>query len=92
MDPAYWFPVTQRDDPGPVAGLGIAAANSGSVKSRRLGQNCVGANMVPKASPYGQKIIHTFPCGVLDKLATTQRGQPQHMVYTISRLTQIVAN
>ena len=48
--------------------------------------------MVRKASPYGQKIIHTFPCGVLDKLATTQRGQPQHMVYTISRLTQIVAN
>ena len=30
--------MTQRDDLEPVAGLGIAAANGGAVKSRRLGQ------------------------------------------------------
>ena len=84
--------MAQPDDPELVAGLGIAATNGGSVKSRRLDQNCFGANMVRKASPYGQKIIHAFPCGVLDKLTATQRGQPQHMVYTISRLTQIVSN
>ena len=34
----------QRDDREPVVGLGIAAAEGGSVKSRRLGQICVGAN------------------------------------------------
>ena len=38
------FHVTQRDDLEPVGGLGIAATKCGSVKSRRLGQICVGAN------------------------------------------------
>jgi hypothetical protein len=36
--------MTQRGDPEPVGGLGVAAAEGGSVKSRRLGQICVGAN------------------------------------------------
>ena len=36
--------MTQRDDLEPDGGLGIAAAEGGSVKSRRLGQICVGAN------------------------------------------------
>jgi hypothetical protein len=36
--------MTQRDDREPVGGLGIAAAEGGSGKSRRLGQICVGAN------------------------------------------------
>ena len=35
--------MTQRDDPEPFAQRGLAAANGGSVKSRRLGQICVGA-------------------------------------------------
>ncbi len=36
--------MTQRDDLEPIGGLGIAAANGGSVKSWHLGQICVGAN------------------------------------------------
>ena len=36
--------MTQRHDLEPVAGRGIAAANGGSVKSRRLGQICIGAH------------------------------------------------
>ena len=42
--------LTQRDDLEPVGGPGIAAAKGGSVKSRRLGQICVGANnLIPGA-------------------------------------------
>ena len=36
--------MTQRDDLEPIGGLGTAATKGGSVKSRRLGQICVGAN------------------------------------------------
>ena len=36
--------MTQRDDLEPIDGLGIAAAEGGSVKSWRLGQIYVGAN------------------------------------------------
>ena len=38
--------MTQRDDREPAGGPGIAAAEGGSVKSRRLGQICVGANIL----------------------------------------------
>jgi len=38
------LPVTQRDGLESIAGRGAAAAKGGSVKSRRLGQICVGAN------------------------------------------------
>ena len=44
IDPVCRVPVTQLDDLEPVAGLGIAAANGGAVKSRRLGHICVGTN------------------------------------------------
>ena len=44
IDPVCRFHVTQRDDLEPVGGLGIAVAKGGSVKSRRLGQICVGTN------------------------------------------------
>jgi hypothetical protein len=40
--------MTQRDDLEPVGGLGLVAAEGGSVKSRRLGQICVGANTISK--------------------------------------------
>ena len=35
IDPVCRFPVVQHDDLEPIAGRGIAAANGGSVKSRR---------------------------------------------------------
>ncbi len=54
-DPARRFHVTQRDDLEPVGGLGIAAAKGGSVKSRRLGQICVGANTRTV------KLVHEWP-------------------------------
>ena len=44
IDPVCRFHVTQRDDLEPVGGLRIRAAKGGSVKSRRLGQICAGAN------------------------------------------------
>ena len=44
IDPVCRLPMTQRDDLEPIGGLGIAAANCGSVKSWHLGQICVGAN------------------------------------------------
>ena len=37
--------MTQRDDLEPIGGLGTAATKGGSVKSPRLGQICVGANI-----------------------------------------------
>ena len=37
--------MTRRDDLEHVGGLGIAVAKGGAVKSRRLDQVCVGANM-----------------------------------------------
>ena len=50
--------MTQRDDLEPIGGLGTAATNGGSVKSWRLGQICVGANMEP------QDVISVHPDGV----------------------------
>ena len=44
IDLACRLPATQRDDLEPVGGLEIAATKGGAVKSRRLGQICVGAN------------------------------------------------
>ena len=44
IDPVCRFHVAQRDDLEPVGGLEIAATKGGAVKSRRLGQICVGAN------------------------------------------------
>ncbi len=44
IDPVCRLPMTQRDDLEPIGGLGTAATKGGSVKSRRLGQICVGAN------------------------------------------------
>jgi hypothetical protein len=44
IDPVSRFHVTQRDDLESVGGLGIAATKGGAVKSRCLGQICVGAN------------------------------------------------
>ena len=45
--------MTQCDDLEPVGGLGTAAAIGGSVKSRRLGQICVGANTPTLGSTNG---------------------------------------
>ena len=39
IDPVCRLTMTQRDDREPVGGLGIAAAEGGSVKSRRPGSN-----------------------------------------------------
>ena len=44
IDPICRLPVTQRDDLEPVVECGVAAANGGPATSRRLGQNCFGAN------------------------------------------------
>ena len=49
IDPVCRFPVTQRDGLEPIAGRGLAAAKGGSVKNRRLGQICVGANSLMPA-------------------------------------------
>ena len=49
--------MTQRDHLELVAGLVIAAANSESVKSWRLVQNCFGANILVK------KYVNTLDCG-----------------------------
>ena len=50
IDPVCRFHVNQRDDLEPVGGLGIAATKGGSVKSRHLGQICVGANTLPTSA------------------------------------------
>ena len=44
IDPVCRLPVTQRNDLEAVAGRGLATAKGGSVKSRRLGQICLGSN------------------------------------------------
>ena len=44
IDAACRLPMTQRDDPELVAGRGVATADSGPVKCRRLGQIAVGAD------------------------------------------------
>ena len=49
IDPVCRLAMTQCDDLEPVAGLGAATAEGGSVKSWRLGQICVGANSAPLA-------------------------------------------
>jgi hypothetical protein len=55
IDPACRFPVTQRDDPGIVAGRGMAAADGGSRKCRHLGQIRVGANTLGSRSLNSQQ-------------------------------------
>ena len=44
IDPVCRLHVTQREDLEPVGGLGIVAAQGGSVKSRHLSQICLGAS------------------------------------------------
>jgi hypothetical protein len=55
IDPACRIPVTQRDDPGIVAGRGMAAADGGSRKCRHLCQIRVGANTLGSRSLNSQQ-------------------------------------
>ncbi len=62
IEPAWRFHVIQRDHLEPVGGLGIAAAKGGSVKSRRLGQICVGANSRAQSASHVTSSAAYGPC------------------------------
>ena len=80
------FPVTQRDDLEPVGGLGIAAANGGSVKSRLGGQICVGANKYPPGVTVDQsyQVVDPLHTNVVSRTANTATRNHSPTCWTTS--------
>ena len=78
IDPVCRFHVTQRDDLEPVGGLGITAAKGGAVKSRRLGQICVGANRQGYSHPHVPPALNSIAtmCQHVNHKRTTARISP----------------